>query len=405
MKMNTHRNIGAAVLLLGGLAGATSANAAIFLQVGGDKPRLRRLYPTNNRKTTRWAAMAGTAAAGVGEGDMDTCSGPRGPGPSERCGMRVSIALKVGIVAGLMALVLTASASAAIPGYHVVNGSIPTPNDSDPTNFLSVTCPVGEISLGAGARVAYGNPGISRFGEIVLNRIVPGVVDADQDGVTVRAFEDDDGTPGNWGLDARVVCADPLPGDDLDLRLRVADSSPLFRRIPSTEARCDVGKKLVGFGAEITDGSGPTANGNVIIDDITPNAGLTGVTVTAFEDTDGTTANWGLVVWFRCADATALPGIQRVSTTELNESFSYKSARATCPTGKKVLAAGGDLTGPGGVGGDTSGGFGSALMDRIHFTSGPFLREEVIVVARKPGGAPVSSETWFPHAYAICAPI
>jgi hypothetical protein len=319
--------------------------------------------------------------------------------------MRTSIALKVALAAGLLALALTSTATAAIPGYRVVKGEIPTPNISPPTHFLGVACDPGEISLGAGASVNYGSPGVGPFAQIVMNRLVPGVFDGDQDGVTVRAFEKEGGTPLNWGLRARVVCADPLPGDELDLRFETANASPLFRQITASEARCDTGKKLVGFGAEITDGPGKNPDGEVIIDDITPNSSLTGVAVTAFEDGNGTNANWGLTVWFRCANAGALPGIQRVSTTQLNESFSWESAVATCPTGKRVLAAGGDLTGPGGVGGDTSGGSGRALMDKIDFTSGPLLREEVTVVARKVGGGPVFNETWSPHAYAVCAPV
>ncbi len=78
---------------------------------------------------------------------------------------------------------------------------------------------------------------------------------------------------------------------------------------------------------------------------------------------------------------------------------------ATCPTGKRVLAAGGDITGPAGVGGDTSGDFGRALMDKIDFTSGPTFREEVTVVARKVEGSPVFNENWYTHAYAFCAPV
>jgi hypothetical protein len=319
--------------------------------------------------------------------------------------MRISIALRVAIAAGLLALVLTGTATAAIPGYRVVKGDIPPPNASPPTQFLGVSCRPNEISLGAGASVTYGNPGNGPYGSIVMNRLVPGVFDADQDGVTVRAFEKEGGTPLNWGLRARVVCAAPLPGEELDVRFEAATSSPLFRQITASEARCDTGKKLVGFGAEVTDGPGPSPDGQVIIDDITPNSSLTGVAVTAFEDVNGTSANWGLAVWFRCANASALPGIQRVATTQLNESFTWESAVATCPAGKRVLAAGGDITGPGGVGGDTSGGFGRALMDRIDFTSGPLLREEVTAVVRKVGGGPVFNETWSPNAYAVCAPV
>ena len=113
--------------------------------------------------------------------------------------MRLSIALKVAIGAGLLALTLASTATAAIPGYRVVEGEIPTPNISPPTHFLGAACRPSEISLGAGARVNYGSPGIGPFGLIVMNRLVPGVFDADQDGVTVRAFEKEGGRRSTGG--------------------------------------------------------------------------------------------------------------------------------------------------------------------------------------------------------------
>jgi hypothetical protein len=72
MKTNTHRNIGAAVLLLGGLAGVTSANAAICKQVtvkgsicwrrGARTQHTKEgtmRNPTSNKETTRWDARVG----------------------------------------------------------------------------------------------------------------------------------------------------------------------------------------------------------------------------------------------------------------------------------------------------------------------------------------------------------
>lgn len=316
--------------------------------------------------------------------------------------MRLSIALKVGAVAALLALAPATAASAAIPGYQRISESLLGPNTSDSTRFLPVRCPLGKQSLGAGADVNYGSPGPSPFGQIVLNRLVPGVVDADQDGVTTRGFEDQDGTPFNWGLSAQVICADPLDGDELlPFVLPAGDSAPFGgKRIDDSQAKCPTGKKLVGFGAEITSGFGPPPDGQVIIDDLTPNASLTGVSVTAWEDPDGTSARWGIAAWLRCA--TPLPGLVRVASTTYHGSYWYKQAFAHCPKGKKMLAAGGDLTRGQGEGGDVTGGGGGALMDAIRLDGG-LLGERAVVVARKLGGAPVFDQTWFPHAYAVCA--
>ncbi|MGH7359125.1 MAG: hypothetical protein ACREJR_09950 [Candidatus Rokuibacteriota bacterium] len=295
--------------------------------------------------------------------------------------MRTSIALKVGVIAALLALALTSTASAAIPGYQRIVKILPAPNVSDSTQFLGRHCPRTKQSLGGGAEVTYGSPGGAPFGQIVLNRLVPGVFDAERDGVTVRGFEDQDGTPLNWGLTTQVICALPLDGDELLPFIRPAnDSAPLgYKRIDDSDAHCSAGKKLVGFGAEITDGFGPSPDGEVIIDDLTPNSSLTGVSVTAFEDLDGTDAYWGIAAWIRCADP--LPGLQLVASTTFHNSFWYKQAIATCPAGKKMLAAGGDLTRGSDQGGDISGGNGGALMDNIRLDGG-LLGDDATVVAR-----------------------
>lgn len=123
------------------------------------------------------------------------------------------------------------------------------------------------------------------------------------------------------------------------------------------------------------------------------------MSVVAFEKQDDTALNWTLNAWLICADP--VPGLVRVATTDHVSSYSYKLATADCPAGTKVLSAAGDLTAPGGQGGDLSGGGG--VMDSLSLNGGTYSDEGVTVVARKAGGGPSFDESWFPHAYAICA--
>ena len=200
---------------------------------------------------------------------------------------------------------------------------------------------------------------------------------------------------------AYATCSDPLPGWGLHARFTTNDSAPFgYKRIDASQAACPSGKKLLGAGAEIGAGPGPAPAGEVLIDDLTPNSTLTGVSVTAWEDLDRTAANWSLNVWYVCANP--VPGLELVASTSYLNSYSYKSATATCPKGKKVLSAGGDLTSGQGHGGDVTGGGGDAMMDSLRLTGGLGSAEGVSVVARKAGGGPSFNTGWYPHAYAIC---
>jgi hypothetical protein len=102
-------------------------------------------------------------------------------------------------------------------------------------------------------------------------------------------------------------------------------------------ATCPAGKKVVGAGADVTPG-----NGDVLIDDIRPNASLTSVRVNAVEDEDGTSTNWFVAAYAICAVAPG--GLQRVSATSATDS-SNKSVSATCPAGKQVLGTGMEIIG------------------------------------------------------------
>jgi hypothetical protein len=71
----------------------------------------------------------------------------------------------------------------------------------------------------------------------------------------------------------------------------------------------------------------------------------------AWEDVvTGTPDIWVLTAILACADP--LPGLELVTSSSFNNSFSYKSAEVTCSAGKQVLSA----AGTGSVGTSAAGG-------------------------------------------------
>jgi hypothetical protein len=95
-------------------------------------------------------------------------------------------------------------------------------------------------------------------------------------------------------VEAYAICANPLPG----LQRVVATGVSNSLTGSGATAFCPAGKKLVGTGGELT-----AALGQVTMDDIVPNAALTSLTITGFEDGSGTAANWTTDAYAICATA------------------------------------------------------------------------------------------------------
>jgi hypothetical protein len=111
--------------------------------------------------------------------------------------------------------------------------------------------------------------------------------------------------------------------------VRVAATSASNSVDKFATATCPAGKSVVGVGAELNG-----AGGQVIIDEVVPNAALTSATTWAYEDTSGFAGNWSVTTYVNCANP--LPGRIRVLTTSANNSFA-KSVTAACPAGRYVL--------------------------------------------------------------------
>ena len=142
---------------------------------------------------------------------------------------------------------------------------------------------------------------------------------------------------------------------------------------------CPTGKLVVDAGAYVTG-----VVGQVVLDDITPNAGLGSVTATGYE-TDGTAANWQVHAVAECADP--LPGQVLQPASSPNNSLN-KSVTATCPPGTKVIGSGLQTSGAS---------LGDVIPDRITPDAG---LNTVTVSAREDGPL---TRNWVLTAYAICA--
>jgi hypothetical protein len=220
--------------------------------------------------------------------------------------------------ASLAAVLPAAVAHAAVPGLVQVQAASVS---NSVGKSVTVACPAGKLLVNAGGYVT----GV--VGEVVLDDITP---NAGLGSVTVTGYETD-GTAANWQVHAVASCADPLPGQRL-----VFNSSPNNSLNKAVTVTCPTGTNVIGLGSQTWGAS----LGDVIPDRITPNLGLTSVTVSARED--GTvTRNWQLSAYAICAQP--LPGLVRVAASTV--SSVNKVEAVNCPPGTVALGAGAQVSG------------------------------------------------------------
>lgn len=147
----------------------------------------------------------------------------------------------------------------------------------------------------------------------------------------------------------------------------------------SATVTCPAGKQVLGPAARVG------GVGQVVLHNIRPSADLKSVVVQGLEDENGTTAPWALTAIAICA--TPPPGLQRVAATSVSDSLD-KEATATCPSGKKLL----------GVGGEISGGGGEVALNDVIPVSG--LQSAIVRAAEDQNG---TSANWSVTAFAVCA--
>jgi hypothetical protein len=170
-------------------------------------------------------------------------------------------------------------------------------------------------------------------------------------------------------------------------------------------ARCPSGKVTIGAGGAVTG----AYDGDVFISQIRPGSNVPDtlfdrVTVSAFEDPDGTALNWSVTAIAICVDNTPGLGLVRVLAATPFNSSSPKVVSANCPADKRVVGTGGivsqEAPGPGGpvpVPGQRVG-----FIDHISPTTTltPLTRVRVNAYEPPPDG---TTRNWSLTAIAICA--
>jgi hypothetical protein len=272
---------------------------------------------------------------------------------------------------------LPGSASAAITGLQegVVTSTQPI------TDGVRVTasCPAGKKVFGARPQLVPATPGdLEFFGQVLIDDIRPS---ADLTQLVVQAIEDEDGTDANWILKPHAICADPVAGLE-----RVAATSSQDSSNKSFTVSCPPGKRLLGPGADVNAGQG-----EVVMDDLRPDAALNSVFVQGVEDGTGTSATWSLTAYAICADPVA--GLERVAAGSSLDSEFGKSATASCSGGKRVVGAGGDV----------AAGNGQVVISAM-YPARTFPENDAVTVLGTEDDDGTSA-TWGVTAYAICAPV
>jgi hypothetical protein len=226
------------------------------------------------------------------------------------------------VVATVVALLsLAHAATAGVRGLELSPG--PGLATGNPTGSAESQCSPGKMALGGGFAISW---------LMVIDDLRPL---AGLPGYRVQGVKGE-GAPANWTMTPYRRCAYPLPGQEL-----VSSTSPFDSSNKQVTATCPTGKRLVGTGAEIHAG-----NGEVVIDGIVPDAGLTSLTAQGAEDQTGYSGVWGVTAHAICANP--VQGLELIQTTEPPDIYGY--ARLPCPYPKQVLGAGGDIVGATGEG-------------------------------------------------------
>ena len=132
---------------------------------------------------------------------------------------------------------------------------------------------------------------------------------------------------------AAIGVAEPAYASVPGLQVISADSATNSSSPKTAVATCPTGKQVLSVGARI-DGGG----GQVLLDDAYPNSSLTSVTAKAYEDDDGTTAQWFIRAYAVCVNARQ--NLELVSKTTDASSSPGQSIDFPCPSGKAVVGVG-----------------------------------------------------------------
>jgi hypothetical protein len=236
---------------------------------------------------------------------------------------------------------------------------------------VTINCPAGMKVLSPGMFLQVGG-----FNQVLLDEFRP---NAGLASATINAIEDETGTAENWTLSYGAMCAAPPPGLE-----RVSATSATSSANKAVSVSCPAGKRVLGAGADIN-----SANGQVILDGLQPNAALTAVTVNALEDETGNSGNWSVTAYAVCANA--LAGLERIAQTSPVDSSQSKFLEPVCPGGKAMTGYGADINSPNG----------QVLLDVLDMRGGTGSAGAGVEAIEDDTG---NAANWSVTAYVICVP-
>jgi hypothetical protein len=186
---------------------------------------------------------------------------------------------------------------------------------------IIATCPAGKKLFGIGADLNVSN------GQVLIDRLTP---NSALTALTVRAVEDEDGTTASWALRAFAICANPIAGMQ-----RVMVTAPTPNALPSANVQipCPGGKGLLGAAGQIAG-----AAGQIVLDAVYSDPGLTTAGFAAWEDETGTAQPWDLTTFGICAPRAAL-----VTATDTGIGDFGGETLAQCPANQNGYGAGFDI--------------------------------------------------------------
>lgn len=275
---------------------------------------------------------------------------------------RLRAVLVVGALAAASLVTIAAPAQAVAAPFTVQTQSA---TSSASPKTVTATCPTGSRLYGVSGFIVDG------LGNVTLDDYTPnaGLTAATVTAYEVAAFA------GNWSVGVFAICGSPTANLQ-----RVALTSANNSTSPkSVTATCPAGTRLYGLGAELNG-----ALGAVILDDLTPNAGLTAATLTAYER-GAFAGNWSITGYAVCAAGAAT--MTRVANTVSSGSVSPSDASVSCPAGTKIH----------GVGGELNGALGNVLIEDMQVTAA------LVSSTSKAYETIATGANWSITAYNICS--
>lgn len=223
------------------------------------------------------------------------------------------------VLLGAAAATYAVTPASASPAGLVMVSATSAENSTD-FKSVSVACPAGKKVLGGGAQTFGWFIGYS----VLVTQAYP---DGANNRFVVGAWEDEARTPEVWTVTAYAICANPLPGLEYI-------ATPWYTNISGTWAVCSTGKKLVGFGGQISN-----SNGEVALAGVFPASSLTRSETWVSEDHTGYTPSYQVRSISVCAD----PIGQSLITSSFPNTLGVGISVA-CPAGKHVLGSGARLS-------------------------------------------------------------